>query len=249
MEIAFAPELLAGWTPNELERQGHGSGMIRILHIDENSADRDRLMKIAPAESFVIIGSHSGIEDAMTSGGELASSDIIVLGTTGGRTIADSIKSLKAAATVKPIVVLIDHLSLDSLGAAFEAGAMGYLIKSISQEALFESIMLVILGEKVFPAQLADMLVEKTPHELTPGLAERRRTMTAKELQVMQYVKLGYSNKQIARVLGIADITVRLHINNAFRKMNVKNRIQGALWMIEHESELSYGTEKQRNTQ
>ena len=131
-----------------------------------------------------------------------AFADIIVLGTIAGRTIEASIQSLKAMAPMKPIVVLIDHFSLDSLGAAFEAGAMGYLIKSISQEALFESIMLVILGEKVFPAQLADMLVEKTPHELNPGLAERRRAMTAKELQVMQYVKLGYSNKQIARRAG-----------------------------------------------
>ena len=223
--------------------------MIRVLHIDENSADRARLIKIAPTDSFTIISSHGSIEDAAGSGGELASADIVVLGAVAGRTIEDGIKTLKALTPVKPVVVLIDRFSLDSLGAAFEAGAMGYLIKSISQEALFESIMLVILGEKVFPAQLADMLVEKTPHELNPGLAERRRALTAKELQVMQYVKLGYSNKQIARVLGIADITVRLHINNAFRKMNVKNRIQGALWMIEHESELNAGPEKQRITQ
>jgi len=223
--------------------------MIRILHIDENSADRARLVMIAPADSFTITGSYSSVEEATGSDSKLASADIVVLGTVAGRSIEDSIKSLKAIAPLKPVVVLIDRFSLDSLGAAFEAGAVGYLIKSISQEALFESIMLVILGEKVFPAQLADLLVEKTPHGLNPGLAERRRALTAKELQVMQYVKLGYSNKQIARVLGIADITVRLHINNAFRKMNVKNRIQGALWMIEHESELSYGPERQRNTQ
>jgi two-component system nitrate/nitrite response regulator NarL len=223
--------------------------MIRVLHIDENSADRARLIKITPTASFTIIGSYSSIEEATGNGGELASADIVVLGTVAGRTIEDSIQNLKAMVPVKPVVVLIDRFSLDSLGAAFEAGAMGYLIKSISQEALFESIMLVILGEKVFPAQLADMLVEKAPHELNPGLAERRRALTAKELQVMQYVKLGYSNKQIARVLGIADITVRLHINNAFRKMNVRNRIQGALWMIEHESELSGGPEKQRVAQ
>ena len=223
--------------------------MIRVLHIDENSDDRARLVNIAPTDSFAITGSHSNVEEVAGSGGELASADIIVLGTISGRTIEASIQSLKAMAPIIPIILLIDHLSLDSLGAAFEAGAMGYLIKSISREALFESIMLVILGEKVFPAQLADMLVEKTPHELNPGLAERRRALTAKELQVMQYVKLGYSNKQIARLLGIADITVRLHINNAFRKMNVKNRIQGALWMIEHESELSDRLEKQSITQ
>jgi two-component system nitrate/nitrite response regulator NarL len=234
---------------NEFEAKGHDLRMIRVLHIDENSADRARLIKIAPIDSFTITGSYSGIEEAAGRGGELTSADIVVLGTVAGRTIEDSIQSLKAMAPVKPVVVLIDRFSLDSLGAAFEAGAMGYLIKSISQEALFESIMLVILGEKVFPAQLADMLVEKTPHDLNPGLAERRRALTAKELQVMQYVKLGYSNKQIARLLGIADITVRLHINNAFRKMNVKNRIQGALWMIEHESELNGGPEKQSITQ
>lgn len=224
--------------------------MIRVLHIDENSADRARLIKIAPTDSFTIIGSHSGIKEAVEAGNsEIACADIVILGTVAGGSIEDGIKSLKAIAPVKPVVVLIDRFSLDSLGAAFEAGAMGYLIKSISQEALFESIMLVILGEKVFPAQLADLLVEKTPHALDPGLAERRRALTAKELQVMGYVKLGYSNKQIARVLGIADITVRLHINNAFRKMNVKNRIQGALWMIEHESELGGGSEKQQITQ
>jgi two-component system nitrate/nitrite response regulator NarL len=223
--------------------------MIRVLHIDENSADRARLVEMAPTDSFKIIGSLGGIDQVLDDGGELASADIVVLGTVAGRTIEDSVKSLKAVAPMKPVIVLIERFSLDSLGAAFEAGAMGYLIKSISKEALFESIMLVILGEKVFPAQLADLLVEKTPHELNPGLAERRRALTAKELQVMQYVKLGYSNKQIARVLGIADITVRLHINNAFRKMNVKNRIQGALWMIEHESELSGGQEKRMGTQ
>jgi two-component system nitrate/nitrite response regulator NarL len=221
--------------------------MIRVLHIDENSADRARLIKIAPTDSFTIIGSYGGIEGAVSAGnGELASADIVVLGTVAGSSIEGSITTLKGLASVKPIVVLIDRFSLDSLGAAFEAGAMGYLIKSISQEALFESIMLVIIGEKVFPAQLADLLVEKTPHALDPRLAERRRALTAKELQVMGYVKLGYSNKQIARVLGIADITVRLHINNAFRKMNVKNRIQGALWMIEHESELGGVPEKQQ---
>ena len=236
---------------NEFEAKGRDLGMIRILHIDEISADRARLIKIAPPDSFTIIGSHDSIEEVAGGSGELASADIVVLGNVAGRTIEDGIQSLKAMAPAKPIVVLIDRFSLDSLGAAFEAGAMGYLMKSISQEALFESIMLVILGEKVFPAQLADMLVEKTPHALDPHLAERRRALTAKELQVMGYVKLGYSNKQIARVLGIADITVRLHINNAFRKMNVKNRIQGALWMIEHEAEfeLNGETEKRRITQ
>ncbi len=117
---------------------------------------------------------------------------------------------------------------------------MGYLIKSISQEALFILIMLVIIGEKVFPAQLGKYLpVENTPHALYLGLAERRRALTAKELQVMGYVKLGYSNKQIARVLGIADITVRLHINNAFRNMKRKESDSGRFsWIIQHEAEL-----------
>ena len=107
--------------------------MIRVLHIDENSADRARLIKIAPTDSFTIIGSHGSIEEAVSAGnGELASADIVVLGTVAGSSIEDSITTLKGLAPVKPVVVLIDRFSLDSLGAAFEAGAMGYLIKSIS---------------------------------------------------------------------------------------------------------------------
>jgi two-component system nitrate/nitrite response regulator NarL len=215
--------------------------MINILHIDDSEAYRRRLIDIAPPDAFTLVGSHGDPASAIGDQRSLAGCDIIILGGGTGETIVSSVKALKSANAAKPIVVLADHFSLDSLGAAFEAGAMGYLVKSISPDALFESIMLVILGEKVFPAQLAGLLVEKTPHELTPGLAERRRALTAKELEVMGHVKLGYSNKQIARVLGIADITVRLHINNAFRKMNVKNRIQGALWMIEHEAELNMG--------
>ena len=223
--------------------------MITILHIDQSNARRSQLAAIAPPGAFTVVASHASIVAAMADEKGLASCDLIVLGTAAaneaaggvGQSIASSVIALRSAAPTKPIVVLVEAFSLDALGAAFEAGAMGYLVKTISHDALFESMMLVILGEKVFPAQLAGLLVEKTPHDLNPGLAERRRALTAKELQVMQYVKLGYSNKQIARVLGIADITVRLHINNAFRKMNVKNRIQGARWMIEHEAELARG--------
>ncbi|UEM20061.1 response regulator transcription factor [Skermanella mucosa] len=212
--------------------------MIKLLHIDASDSYRSLLAAIAPAGSFAVTSSYAGVAEAIGDERGLAGCDMIILG--GGADQAGAgVTALKAAAPTKPIVVLAERLSLDSLGATFEAGAMGYLVKAISHDALFESLMLVVLGEKVFPAQLADLLIEKTPHDLDPGLAERRRALTAKEFEVMQYVKLGYSNKQIARTLGIADITVRLHINNAFRKMNVRNRIQGALWMIEHEVELN----------
>ncbi|QQP88677.1 response regulator transcription factor [Skermanella sp. TT6] len=213
--------------------------MIKLLHIDASDSYRSLLAAIAPAGAFTVTASHAGVAEAIGDHRGLSGCDMVILSGAAADQAGAGIAALKAAAPTKPIVILAERLSLDSLGASFEAGAMGYLVKSISHDALFESLMLVILGEKVFPAQLADLLIEKTPHDLDPGLAERRRALTAKELEVMQYVKLGYSNKQIARTLGIADITVRLHINNAFRKMNVKNRIQGALWMIEHEAELS----------
>ncbi|WP_158047021.1 LuxR C-terminal-related transcriptional regulator [Skermanella pratensis] len=213
--------------------------MIKLLHIDSSDSYRPLLATIAPAGAFAVTASYAGVAEAIDDERGLAGCDMIILSGAAADQAGAGVTALKAAAPTKPIVVLAERLSLDGLGASFEAGAMGYLVKAISHDALFESLMLVILGEKVFPAQLADLLIEKTPHDLDPGLAKRRRALTAKEFEVMQYVKLGYSNKQIARTLGIADITVRLHINNAFRKMNVRNRIQGALWMIEHEAELS----------
>jgi two-component system, NarL family, nitrate/nitrite response regulator NarL len=212
--------------------------MIDILHIDPDADYHRTLQRILSTDLLTITASHDSVDAALAGLNPALPPDVVLLDTAKGDNPTAAIGRLKAAIRSVRIIILTDIVSIAQLSVAFEAGVMGYLAKRIAPHALTESIMLVVIGEKVFPAQLADFLVEKPLGQLDAGLAERRRMLTPKELQVMQHVKLGYSNKEIAAIIGISDMTVRLHLNSAFRKMNVKNRIQGALWMIEHEDQV-----------
>jgi two-component system nitrate/nitrite response regulator NarL len=213
--------------------------MITILHIDPDAEYRRTLERTLSPHLATVTASHDSVKAAITGLDPALPPDIILLDPAKRGAAKVAIERLRQAAPSARIIILTDLVSIAQLGEAFEAGAMGYLLKRITPHALTESIMLVVIGEKVFPAQLADFLVEKPLSQMDTTLAERRRMLTRKELEVMQYVKLGYSNKEIASLVGISDMTVRLHLNSAFRKMNVKNRIQGALWMIEHEEEVA----------
>jgi len=212
--------------------------MINILHIDPDADYCHTLQRILCTDLLTITASHDSVDAALAGFDPAMPPDIVLFDITKASNAKLAIGCLRAAIPSARIIILTDIVSMSQLSVAFEAGVMGYLAKRIAPHALTESIMLVVIGEKVFPAQLADFLMEKPLGQLDAGLAERRRMLTPKELQVMQHVKLGYSNKEIAALIGISDMTVRLHLNSAFRKMNVKNRIQGALWMIEHEDEV-----------
>src|SRR3546814_115811 len=134
-----------------------------------------------------------------------------------------------------PLVVLTESLSTRHLAACLEAGANGYLIKDISCDALLQSLRLVMLGEKVFPTHLATQLVNGTvttapvpiPSRNNHGLSER-------EMQIIQCLVQGESNKMIANRLNIAEATVKVHMKTLLRKINAVNRTQAAIWALDN---------------
>src|SRR3954451_6447196 len=101
------------------------------------------------------------------------------------------------------LVVLADDLSVDVLRAAMGGGADGFLIKSVSPEALIQSLQLVLLGEKVFPTNLATMLLDITAVTPPPSI----RGLSPREQEILQALVTGASNKMIAIRLGITEAT------------------------------------------
>lgn len=134
-----------------------------------------------------------------------------------------------------PIIVLSDDMNPENLASYLKAGADAYLIKDLSFDALLRSLELVMLGEKVFPTQLAAYLVnhaiESSFHihdENEPyGLSQR-------EVQILKCLLRGDSNKMIARRLDITDATVKVHMKSLLRKIKAGNRTQAAIWALNH---------------
>jgi two-component system, NarL family, nitrate/nitrite response regulator NarL len=126
-------------------------------------------------------------------------------------------------------VVLANNFVVDALRDAMNAGADGYLMKDVSPEALLQSLELVMLGEKVFPTNLAAMLLNL---DSTPSPMNSIRGLSPREQEILQALVTGASNKLIAIKLGITEATVKVHLKTLLRKIDVNNRTQAAIWAM-----------------
>jgi two-component system, NarL family, nitrate/nitrite response regulator NarL len=130
------------------------------------------------------------------------------------------------------VLVLADHFEFDSVVNAFRLGVDAYLTKSISSEPLIEILRLIALGQKVLPSEMANYLGDRVcPMGLSMSLSEVN--LSERELQVLQLLIAGGSNKVIARRLDICEATVKVHVKAALRKLQVSNRTQAAIWAVQ----------------
>ncbi|MGJ8624499.1 MAG: response regulator transcription factor, partial [Yoonia sp.] len=105
---------------------------------------------------------------------------------------------------------------------ALAAGASGFIPKSLPAKSLVNAVKFMVMGEQYAPLDFmrSEDTVEESP------LAEN---LTARELQVLQGLTQGKSNKEIARDLDIQEPTVKLHMKTLYRKLGTSNRTQAAL--------------------
>ena len=114
------------------------------------------------------------------------------------------------------IVVLTTYDGDEDIHRALEAGAKGYLLKEMLRTAVLNTIRAVHRGQKVIPPEVAARLAEYLP----------RIRLSDRELEVLALAAKGLSNKEIARVLGRAEETVKVHLKSIFAKLGVEDRTE-----------------------
>ena len=132
-----------------------------------------------------------------------------------------------------PVLVLTWSPRASDLVRAVQAGARGVLPKDVAPNELFQALMTIAAGHLVLPSGGERALLDRAG---TAGLPRRRRDdtvpFTTRELQVLQMIVDGASNKEIARVLGIALQTVKNHAQNVLAKAQVSSRSQLSAWAL-----------------
>jgi len=194
--------------------------LTRTVLIEANRLFREGLKHLIADTRFAIDAEFNTIDQAVE--GVVASSLVIIEG-------AGDLELLRAAYPEARIVVLASDFTVDALRDAMSAGADGYLMKDISPEALIQSLELVMMGEKVFPTNLASMLLSL---DSTPSPTHSVRDLSPREQDILRALVTGSSNKVIAFKLGITEATVKVHLKTLLRKIAVKNRPQAAIWAI-----------------
>jgi two-component system nitrate/nitrite response regulator NarL len=150
------------------------------------------------------------------------------------------------------VLVLSDTFNLADVLAALRAGANGYLMNTLTSDALVKSLDLVMLGETVLTSEFAQAVSDTRPKatEIAVSLTELpallpleevdphwnhlehavAHQLSSRETAILARLIRGDSNKHIARGIGVAEATVKTHVKAILRKIRVKNRTQAAMW-------------------
>jgi len=116
------------------------------------------------------------------------------------------------------ILMLSTHSGEEEIYRAMQAGARGYIVKSIIREELLRAVREVHQRRQYVDPIVASHLAERRGH----------RSLSSREIEVLRMVARGLGNKEIASALDIAEVTVKLHVSHVLEKLAVKDRTQAA---------------------
>ncbi len=133
------------------------------------------------------------------------------------------LQGLKSRAINAPVVVISGTDNAKVAQAALDKGAAGFINKSLPGAEMLAALRKVLAGEKYRPAHLEPPGLSKLPND-SVNLDETTDSISARQLEVLQLIAAGNSNKQIAQVLQIRETTVKYHTKHLFRYLKVKNR-------------------------
>jgi two-component system nitrate/nitrite response regulator NarL len=136
---------------------------------------------------------------------------------------AEAIATVAGEFNGSPILVVADQASALEVQAIIRSGAQGYLSKTATREQLTHTIHMLLAGGTSVPAEL--IFPNEEPERPPAWLA----TLTPRETDVLRAATRGLSNKEIARELELAEVTVKFHLSAIFRKMNARSRTEAAM--------------------
>ncbi|OMH29461.1 response regulator transcription factor [Motiliproteus sp. MSK22-1] len=133
-----------------------------------------------------------------------------------------------------PVVIVSAEEDKSTILQAMTYGAVGFIIKSLPRAEMSDALEQVIEGQVYLPSDVirtdvAAPIISSTPETEEMVSTEQLRSLTRKQLLVLERMNQGESNKQIAYHLNIAETTVKAHVSAVLRKLNVHNRIQAVL--------------------
>ncbi|MDC2826054.1 response regulator [Rodentibacter pneumotropicus] len=202
---------------------------LKVLLIDDHPLMRRGIKQLIELEEhFEVIadvGSGAeGISVALQTSPDLIILDLNMKGLSG----LDTLRGLRAEEVDARIAILTVSDAKNDIFALIDAGADGYLLKDTEPEILLEEIKRIAKGEVILSNSIKNLLIERE-HRRDP-----MELLTDREMGVLRLIATGLSNKQIAGQLFISEETVKVHIRNLLRKLNVHSRVAATVLYFEY---------------
>ena len=205
-----------------------GRESVRVLVADDHSLFRDGIVSLLEAAGFQVIGQvgdgREAVEAARRLHPELVLMDLSMPEMTG-------LEALRAIRTEMPDVqvVMLTVSDEDSdLFEAIRAGARGYLLKSLNADEFIELLEGLPRGDAAISRKTATRLIEGYATLSRQQTKPSESLLTPREMELLQLIVDGMSNKAIAERLSLSENTIKYHIKNILQKLGVQNRTEAA---------------------
>ncbi|WDV47293.1 response regulator transcription factor [Clostridiaceae bacterium M8S5] len=139
------------------------------------------------------------------------------------------LRRLKDIGIDTKIIMLTIHNDVEYLSETLNIGADGYVLKDAESSTLINAIRNVMGGSRFIQSSIANLLSQRYKND-DDGLAGNKKNLTKREYEVITLIAEGLNNKEIAKRLFISEKTVKNHVSNIFKKIEVTDRIQAAIF-------------------
>ena len=208
---------------------------IKIILIDDHTLFRSGIKALLSRQSdFDVIGEaadgFTGIKLVEQMRPDIVLLDLDMPVMNGRETLAQILSS-NPQQTVVMLTVSEDN---DDLTECMRIGARGFLLKNINADFLLDGIRKAVDGDNVFSPEMTTRLVQSLISPVSPRADHLLSTLTPREMEILGYLAAGHSNKVIARHLELAESTIKVHVQNILRKLNLSSRVQAAVYAVQH---------------
>jgi len=201
---------------------------ITVLLVDDHHLVRSGLTSLVDGASGMRVVGESGDGAQAVATAEQLRPDVVLMDLS--MPVLDGVEATRQIVAAHPevaVVVLTSFSDRARVDDALAAGAIGYLLKDCEPSELVAAVRAAALGHSPLDPRVARALLPARTASPADGLSARER-------QVLALLAQGMANKQIARALGIAERTVKVHVGHVFRHLGVADRTSAALWAREH---------------
>ncbi len=201
---------------------------IRVLIVDDHEMVREGLLSMLRSEpDFEVVG-QTGRGAEVAELVESTRPDVVLLDTRlPDISGVEVCRRLTRKHPDVAVVILTTYTDVELVEECLQAGARGYVVKDVERFSLKESIRAVSRGQAVLAPQVAGPIIERMRSRQSGE--KRPAGLSASQVAILRLISLGHSNREIAADVHLSENTVKTHVQEIFRKLGVRNRVEAAI--------------------
>ena len=209
--------------------------MIRVLIVDDHTLARQGVRSLpALAEGIEVVGEAGDSRPAPVLIPQIRPDVVLMDMRMPVMSGLEALQSLARSNNLPPTIILTTFDDDQLVLAGLKAGAKGYLLKDVSLEQLVSAIQTVSEGGSLVQPAVTQRLLSGLEHMRNDFVSlDRPDPLTERETEILRLMAGGFSNKEIANSLGVAEGTIKNHVSNILSKLGVRDRTRAVLKAFE----------------